>query len=272
VRLWDVATGRMRSLSGRHAEESNPFRFSPDGRMLAYEGTDGSEWLCEVATGKVRHRLKGHQDPVRGVSFAPNGRTVVSASADGTLLVWDVRISGRDQPGPLRNEELTSLWKRLAGDDAEQAYQSVCRLSASPAEAVPFLAERLRPVAPIDAKRISRLIDQLTDRKFAVRREAARELEKADEQARTALERALGGRPELEFRRRVEEVLAQIDGPVSTPELLQGVRAVEVLEYAGTQKARSVLQVLAGGAPTARLTREAQAALKRLTGRPASAP
>jgi hypothetical protein len=45
---------------------------------------------------------------------------------------------------------------------------------------------------------------------------------------------------------------------------VRGMRAVEVLERIGTAEARQVLQVIAQGAPGARLTREAQEALKRL--------
>ena len=47
-------------------------------------------------------------------------------------------------------------------------------------------------------------------------------------------------------------------------EQLRALRAVEALEHAGTAKARSLLQDLARGAPEARLTREARAALARL--------
>jgi hypothetical protein len=43
------------------------------------------------------------------------------------------------------------------------------------------------------------------------------------------------------------------------------VRAVQVLERVGSVEARRVLETLAAGAPRVRPTREAQAALQRLT-------
>jgi hypothetical protein len=49
--------------------------------------------------------------------------------------------------------------------------------------------------------------------------------------------------------------------PIAAPEPL---RAVQVLEYAGTAEARHLLKELAGGAPAARLTQEVRAALGRL--------
>jgi predicted Zn-dependent protease len=50
------------------------------------------------------------------------------------------------------------------------------------------------------------------------------------------------------------------------------LRALEVLELAGTQQARQVLQELAKGAPEAQLTQEAKAALERLARRVPALP
>jgi hypothetical protein len=53
---------------------------------------------------------------------------------------------------------------------------------------------------------------------------------------------------------------------------LRQLRAIEVLERAGTAQAKKILSKLAGGAPDARLTREAKAALERLTRKAATTP
>jgi hypothetical protein len=63
---------------------------------------------------------------------------------------------------------------------------------------------------------------------------------------------------------RATRLLRQLDLPIIEPETLRMLRAVEVLELAGTQEARAVLEALSKGAPEARLTRQAGAALKRL--------
>jgi hypothetical protein len=59
-------------------------------------------------------------------------------------------------------------------------------------------------------------------------------------------------------------LLERVHGPVTQPELLQALRAVAVLEDISTPQARRLLEQLASGAPEARLTREAQASLRRL--------
>ncbi len=53
-----------------------------------------------------------------------------------------------------------------------------------------------------------------------------------------------------------------------SPEQLQMLRVMEVLEHIGTAEARQVLAGLAKGAPEARLTQEAKASLERLAKRP----
>jgi hypothetical protein len=51
-------------------------------------------------------------------------------------------------------------------------------------------------------------------------------------------------------------------------ERLRVLRSLEVLERIGSSEARQVIQILAGGAPGAQLTREAKAALRRLGEKP----
>ena len=78
----------------------------------------------------------------------------------------------------------------------------------------------------------------------------------------------LAGEPSAEVRRRVEELLRKLDGPMPSSGQLRDLRSVEVLEHIGTPEAKQVLQTLAKGAPEARLTQEAKASLERLTKRP----
>jgi hypothetical protein len=97
---------------------------------------------------------------------------------------------------------------------------------------------------------------------LATRESAKKQLSELADLAEPALRAALHDKLSLEKRRRVEDLLKRLDASVS-PELLRGVRAVEVLESLGTPEARQVLQTLAKGAAESRLTREANAALKR---------
>jgi WD40 repeat protein len=270
LHFLDLATGKDRRFM-LSREALTCLAFSPDGRTLAFGTADGTVVLWEVAAGQVRNRLRGHVAAITQLSFSPDGRVLASGSQDTTALLWDLAgLAGaeRTRARVLAREDLQALWADLAGADAARAYQAMRTLTASHGQAVPFLGERLAPVPVIDPRRLAGLIDALDSPQFTEREKATRELEQLGEPARPALRRALEARPPLEARKRLEGLLAESGIPVVAPELLRPLRAVEVLEHVGTQEARRVLKGLARGAPEARLTREAEAALQRLARRP----
>jgi hypothetical protein len=82
------------------------------------------------------------------------------------------------------------------------------------------------------------------------------------------LRKALAGEVTAEVRKHLEELLDPVAYRVLTPESLHVLRGVEVLEQIGTPEARRLLETLAAGARAARLTEEAQAALRRLSAGP----
>jgi hypothetical protein len=97
---------------------------------------------------------------------------------------------------------------------------------------------------------------------FKVRQQAADELTKLGDTIIPDLQRALDGKPALEVRKRVQQLLDQ--ARAWTPERLRDHRALQALEHIGTPKAKEVLEALAADAPEARRTEEAKAALQRL--------
>jgi len=82
-----------------------------------------------------------------------------------------------------------------------------------------------------------------------------------------ALRRGLAAKPSLEARKRMEDLLEKIEQAPVSGERRQVLRAVEVLERAGTPEARKFLKKLAAGRPGARLTEDAHSALARLAAR-----
>jgi hypothetical protein len=82
--------------------------------------------------------------------------------------------------------------------------------------------------------------------------------------AESALRQALKGHSSVEKRRRLEEIIANLEGKTSSGEWLRAQRALEVLEHIGTPGSRRVLQDLGQGAPESRLTRKARLAMARL--------
>ncbi len=192
-----------------------------------------------------------------------DGRTLLSGGGDTAAILWD--LTGRARTKPV--EELTDAqrdryWRDLSGP-ASQAHRAVWALATDARRSVPYLAERLRPAQPVEAKRLARLLDDLADDSFAVRERASAALEKLGKDIVPELRRVAAGGV-LEARRRAEMILALIELTPLTPEQLRALRAVEVLERAGGPEARRVLETLAGGAPPALLTLEARSTLERL--------
>jgi hypothetical protein len=121
----------------------------------------------------------------------------------------------------------------------------------------------------VDARRVERWIADLDSGNFEARREATAELEQVADQAEAALRTALTRRPTPEARRRLQQVLEGLERGSLPPGQVQHLRALAALEQIGTPEARELLEALTRGAPEARLTMEARAALARLERRPA---
>jgi hypothetical protein len=264
----DVTTGKDVHRIQNPPSEASVLTFSSDGRMLAYSGSsDSTIRLLEVASGRERHRLVGHRGEVFALSLSANGDRLITGCADTTALVWDLGV--RPDPRPITAEELKKLWADLAATDAARAYRAIRKLAASPTSAIPFVSKFLRPVTALDEKRVASLIGDLDCDDFSKREKSTAELQEFGEQALSTYRKALEGKPSLEARRRLEDLLAKAHTAYwdVSGERLRSLRAVEALELAGTKEARESLKTLAAGAAGARLTDQAKASLERLAKR-----
>ena len=159
---------------------------------------------------------------------------------------------------------LESAWNDLAKRDAAESLQSEGRFLRTPADAVKFFAERIKPVKTLDPKRVERLLADLDSNEFAVREAASKALCGLDQQAKPYLENTLKNTESAEVRVRVEKILKQLRGAAITSEQLRQIRGVMVLELIGDGESKNLLKKWAGGPVGALLTVEAAAALKRL--------
>jgi RNA polymerase sigma factor (sigma-70 family) len=273
VALYDLATGRLLHQwndSGLQANMLEALTFSDDGRLLA-SSDQTSIHVWETATGAKLRTFHGHRAEITSLGFDHDSRRLVSSSFDSTVLCWDLTgrmRGGKLQPLHLTAADLDARWRDLADCDAAKAYRAIWELTASGEQAVSFLKRHLHPVPHPDPKRIVQLISELDSTAFAVRQSAFAELKKMDVLAAQALRKTMRANPPLELRRRIESLLQGIHAPVPSAEILRALRAVAVLEHIGSQPARQFTRTLAKGAPDARLTREAGAALGRLSVEP----
>jgi WD40 repeat protein len=269
IQLYEVATGgRICDWKGWGDLSGVPCAFGRTGRVVFVP--DGNRVdLRDAFTGEKRGELTGHVGDVKCLALSPDGRTLLTGSMDETALAWDVtRFPVSPAPKPLTAAELTRHWADLLGQDAALAHRAMAALAAAPDQTPDWVKHHVRPMPPLELALIARHVAALDDDRFAVREQAQVALRKYGELVAPILEAELQKPLSLEKKRRVEQLLTQITpshpADEHSTELLRALRAVAVLECLGTPAARAVLQGLAAGAPQARLTRAAQAAVQRM--------
>ncbi len=265
IPIWEAASGKERLLLTGHQEPTNCIAMTRDGRTLASSSFDNTIRLWDLETGEELRALSGHRGPANSLVFSADGKTLISTGDDTTMLFWDVAaVTHRTRPKttPLSADECEALWMDLANEDAAKAYRAIQAFSAAPAQTPAFFAKHLRPARTADKADVDRWIAALDSDNFNEREKATRELDDVGEAAKAALRKALDGQPSAEVRSRVNRLLENLAKP--TPDRLRQLRAVESLEAVGDPEARTVLAKIATGAAKSRLTREANASLKRL--------
>ncbi|REK25649.1 MAG: hypothetical protein DWQ41_12005 [Planctomycetota bacterium] len=83
VRRWTVETAR-------HRGAVKDLAVSPDDRLLATCGVDGSVRLWSMESLELEKILLRHTDEVQSVAWSSKGDVLASASLDGTIVLWDV--------------------------------------------------------------------------------------------------------------------------------------------------------------------------------------
>jgi WD40 repeat protein len=268
--VWRPDAGRWRDISycgERAGTASDSSAFSPDHRLIAVGGNQGSITVWELASGRQVLRFTDHTRGVFDLSFSPDGRSLASVSRDGTGLVWDMtmRSQGTVAPGrPGTGAELDRLWNDLASEDAA-AYRAVCTLanSADPVVTLAFLRDRLRADPGPRADDLIGWIADLDSPRYAVREKATSRLAEHAAEAEAVLRRRLAEPIPLEVRRRIDRLLAALPGQPVSPATIRRLRAVMALERIGPP-ARDALAGLAADPRAPFLAEEARASLERL--------
>ncbi len=276
VQVGPVNDGRgWQSIEG----QGGGFAFSADGRWLAT--TWGSRQhlgralfenrtrhrrvaLWELATGK--EVLQVNEDGATAVALSPDGKRLAAGRLFGGVVFFDTKPAGwtADAAAKLTPADLEKCWQDLAADaNAQTPHQLLWTLSAAGGKTVKALQDRLQPVKP-GGPEAARLIADLDSKTFKAREHAFKELKKLGARVEPELRQALQKQPSGEARRRLEQLLAAVEQHPATPDELRQLRALAVLEWIGDAEAQALLTRLAGGAPGAWLTTQAQDCLQRL--------
>ncbi len=251
-----VSEGRGLSLDWARAAA-----LSPDGRTaaLACGFIEQHILLFETRTGRLRETLPEKGRSVAGLSFLPDGRLV---SLGTTATVWSVGL--RPASAPLAEAERAREWELVGDADPEKAWPAMNKLAGSPAEAAELIRAHVRPVLKLSDKSLDRIFRNLDAEKFEDREAASRELDHIGSAAVPKVKARRAENVSAEVKVRLDAFLSEYDRSDLSSRELRALRAVEILESVAPPAARKLLADLAGGEPTARLTREAAGAVDRL--------
>jgi len=256
IRVWDAVASRMTHRiagAGTRVWWAQP---SPDGRWLASGSEDGTVRVWELATGAELRQWDGHDGAVWDGVWGRDSRTLLTTAGSEAVL-WSLR-----PPDLKPSTSANALWDDLVAEPAK-AYRAQWNLLDDPKSAAKLLRDRQDPEkAPPDVKQVRRLISDLDSDNFRVREQAMKALRGLGKPVVPSLrdmQKAAGA----EGGKRIGELIAEMTRALAPNDLRQ-VRAIQVLELAGTPDAVAVLKEWAGGLPGTLLTDEAAAAVKRI--------
>jgi RNA polymerase sigma factor (sigma-70 family) len=261
VRLYEVATRRLRAHVQPPGSTTGLLRFSHDGRLLAWVNNRNTIHVLDVRTGMLAGPFKGHDDAITGLAFTIDDRALASSSGDCTILIWGMSAKTAARAAPAGN--LDEAWQAMLGEDAQKALTAIRTLTAQPETAVKIASEHLKPAEQTDPHWLAARLRDLDNQKFSQRERATHELEECGDRALPALDRFLASKPSAEARQRAERILAKIRARPATGQAARSLRALEALEWIGTAKARELVEKLAKGAEGVSFTLEAKRSLKR---------
>ncbi len=268
LRVWEAATGKVVSRLKTKPWGVAQTVFHPDSRFIVANDMDGIQ-LRDMRSGEVLQRFQMPESIRAGttggsyaacLAFSRDGRRMATGLQDSTILIWDVRVPPVAVE-PLTAKGLESLWTDLADADAAKAWRAVWRMAEAPSEALPLLRARLKPYPTAPAEETRPLLADLDGDSFERREAAVKRLKELGLHAEPALRAALKAKPSLEQKRRIETILATLTESPPSSDNLRQLRALIVLERIGTPEARRVLEDVAKGPESARLTRQALAVL-----------
>jgi WD40 repeat protein len=88
LRLWGLAGGSASTPTSVEAGTVS-LAASPDGKLIAAGGPDGTVRVLEASSGRQVLGLSGVTGSVRGVAFAPDGKTL-AAGGDRDVMLWSL--------------------------------------------------------------------------------------------------------------------------------------------------------------------------------------
>lgn len=123
----DIRTGERHDfpLGGQRVSGSEPFRFSPDGRLFAYcarpQQSMENEIYIRPAVGGAAIRITHSQRVIQGWTWTPDGHEIIfSSNINGPFALWRIRAEAGQQPELVAGTEQDARFPEMASYSASR--------------------------------------------------------------------------------------------------------------------------------------------------------
>lgn len=132
VKLWDLATGKVKQTFRNPDGVSAAAAVSADGRWLARADKNNTIALWDLAAQAHGHSLVAHIAPVTRLLFSPDATMLASYDSSGQLLLWELETFAIKQRYPIYQRPVNSMdfginsrWLATGDESGEVVYWSV---------------------------------------------------------------------------------------------------------------------------------------------------
>jgi len=241
IRVWEVATGKVRHVLLGHRADLTCLTFSADGRYIFSGSHDRTVRQWEVDSGIELRRFKLMSSPL-GIASTPDGKTLITISQAEGLVNWDITAAPLPFAGQIRASDANDAWKKLASINYDERTAAFAFYTGQrDGSAAADLIKRLQtPKNAAVTAEVQKWVDQLDDANYQLRINAFEELAQHGADAREALAAALN-HSSVEVRVRAVRLLNAIGG-VSD---FRSVLAIEILAAVNSPETKVELARLA---------------------------
>jgi hypothetical protein len=275
--VWDLRKGKLVCTVPSKSYFYSA-AFAPDNQSVVCVEANGQPYLYNLVAEKVIYRFNPPERLCHFVTFTPDIKRVAliadvpAQDQKGGADTRQEAIYLYEVPGAALNPAvaqvddaaLEKLWADLTTDNDLRLQRVLQAFRAAPQPAIDLFRMKVTPVPKEQQAKVEQLIAELDTSNFTKRDEAQEALQRLARQFAPLLEARKKEVGPGEVRNRLTFVLNQMKEEPTLVVLIREQRVLTFLEQTATPQARELLRQLAEGAPQARLTVAARAALDRL--------
>jgi hypothetical protein len=263
---------------GADRAKSMLFTFAPDGTrtgavaideiLVTTPRPDGGAQMAMMGRNVAIITSPGRGAGARGVPAEP-GRCILVDPKTGRVISSQ-SITERPAPATDFNaDETDRLWRQLGSANAEDAEQATLRLIGGGSKAVDALSPRTALAQPIDAKRVSELVQLAGNADAKIRERATNDLLQAGPSIVPQLREAAKSDLPVEAAMRVAMALDELThtqrGEIPKAQAERERRLIRVLQEIATSNAiEALIKLSANDSPGSTTSSDARAALRKI--------